>query len=95
MASLRERQLAAIRKMLGASPHVAGAEMAGPPEWKVLVYDSAGQDILAPLLNVAALREYRAIAAGLRKLWLPFSPCVSVNVLALFRHPPSAIRQPT
>ena len=74
MASLRDRQVAAIRTMLGASPEVGGADVAGPPEWKVLVYDRAGQDIIAPLMNVAYLRKGLAL--------LPLSTHTRIHVHA-------------
>ncbi|KAJ1463105.1 Sec1-like protein [Pelagophyceae sp. CCMP2097] len=47
---LRQRQLAAIRAMLGEGD-------AGPISWKVLVFDEACRDLLAPLISVNALRR--------------------------------------
>jgi len=50
-ASLRERQVEALRAMLQLQ---AGGQ---EPSWKVLVYDKTGQDILGPLLSVKELRD--------------------------------------
>ncbi|EGD75897.1 hypothetical protein PTSG_00606 [Salpingoeca rosetta] len=44
--SVRERQRRAVVQMLGS-----------PTTWKVLVYDRAGQAVLAPLMGVKELRE--------------------------------------
>eukprot|EP00048_Salpingoeca_helianthica_P016594 m.233165 g.233165 ORF g.233165 m.233165 type:complete len:626 (-) comp19003_c0_seq1:62-1939(-) len=57
--SLRARQAAAIRSMLGAAGKTRG-DVAGDDaeaSWKILVYDKFGQDILAPLLSLGELRE--------------------------------------
>ena len=35
----------------------AGGNVSSAPSWKVLVYDSIGQSILAPLFSVKELRE--------------------------------------
>ena len=56
MASIKERQLDALKQMLA----LEGGGGARPnnncePSWKVLVYDKTGQDILGPLLSVKEL----------------------------------------
>ncbi|XP_028830279.1 sec1 family domain-containing protein 1 [Denticeps clupeoides] len=55
-ASVREKQTAALRRMLNLNappPKNSAAE----PVWKVLVYDRFGQDIISPLLAVKELRD--------------------------------------
>lgn len=52
LMAVREKQLAALRAMLGGD---AAGGAAAP--WKVLVYCQAGEQIIAPLLNVGQLRE--------------------------------------
>lgn len=62
--SIRARQRTALENMLAGARGAdsengslsADADTDGTPEWKVLVYDSAGRDIIAPLLRVADLR---------------------------------------
>ncbi|XP_076819899.1 sec1 family domain-containing protein 1-like [Clavelina lepadiformis] len=54
--SIRDKQTYALKSMfnLGRGPirkHLA------EPEWKVVIYDQFGQDIISPLLSVADLRE--------------------------------------
>ena len=72
-ATLRGRQLNALRQMLRLNASGAGgggggnsaeflnggggSSSSGPPQWKVLLFDRLGQDILAPIMNVKALRE--------------------------------------
>lgn len=52
--SVRDRQRAALEEMLGACGGGAGD---GEEVWKVLVYDAAAREIIAPLLRVADLRK--------------------------------------
>lgn len=55
-ASVREKQTAALRRMLNFnSPPLKNA--AAEPVWKVLIYDRFGQDIISPLLSVKELRD--------------------------------------
>ena len=58
MASVKERQLEALKQMLSLE---GGAAARGnnncEPSWKVLIYDKTGQDILGPLLSVKELRD--------------------------------------
>ena len=61
---LKNRQLQAIERMLNLNPAagsggvgLAADASASPQDWKVLVYDAAGRDIISPLLNVAQLRK--------------------------------------
>lgn len=51
-STLRGRQLAALRQMLRLNP--TGGDS---PQWKVLLFDRLGQDLLSPVLNVKALRD--------------------------------------
>lgn len=57
--SLRDKQIANIRAMLGdqSSDAVDDIGLPNEPQWKILVYDSYGKDIVAPLLSVSQLRE--------------------------------------
>eukprot|EP00052_Salpingoeca_macrocollata_P015390 m.122607 g.122607 ORF g.122607 m.122607 type:complete len:638 (-) comp19669_c0_seq1:54-1967(-) len=55
--SIRERQSAALKKMLGAQPTAEDSDLPPQADWKVLVYDEYGQDIISPLLTVAELRD--------------------------------------
>ncbi len=60
--SLRGRQTAAVREMLrldsaATNSASAAASSAPSPQWKILLYDRLGQDLLSPILNVKALRE--------------------------------------
>ena len=54
--SLREKQIAALKRMLNfnAPPNKASS---AEPQWKVLIYDRFGQDIISPLLGVKELRD--------------------------------------
>jgi len=59
-STLLGRQVAALKAMLrldaGVDDQAAGGGLLGP-QWKVLVFDRVGQDLLSPVLNVRALRE--------------------------------------
>lgn len=56
--SLLARQTEAIRQMLTLNQVSSGGMNNGSaPMWKVLVYDSIGQSILAPIFSVKELRE--------------------------------------
>ncbi|XP_064624116.1 sec1 family domain-containing protein 1-like [Lineus longissimus] len=55
-ATIREKQTAALRRMLNfntAQSKTSSTE----PQWKVLVYDRYGQDIISPLMSVRELRD--------------------------------------
>jgi len=57
---LKAKQRAAIERMLnlnGAAPTSSLSSDHWSDQWKVLVYDRAGRDIISPLLNVAQLRR--------------------------------------
>jgi len=54
--SLLARQTEAVKQMLALN-QVSSASANGAPSWKVLVYDSIGQSILAPIFSVKELRE--------------------------------------
>lgn len=69
-STLRGRQLAAVKDMLtldSASTNGSGnASAAMPlspalhsasPQWKILLYDRLGQDLLSPIMNVKSLRD--------------------------------------
>ena len=55
MANIRDRQLAAVKCMLNLGKIVSSKGQV-EPDWKVLVYDQVGQDIISPLMSVADLR---------------------------------------
>ncbi|XP_067939392.1 sec1 family domain-containing protein 1-like [Watersipora subatra] len=54
--SVRQRQTAAIKRMLNFNQPL-GKSSNAEPEWKVLVYDHCGQDIISPLFSVKELRD--------------------------------------
>ena len=60
---LKPRQQAAVEQMLmniggGGAAGGGAVEVAEwSDQWKVLIYDTAGRDIIAPLLKVANLRR--------------------------------------
>lgn len=54
--SIRERQSVAVKRMLHFGNPITKLS-AMEPEWKVLIYDRFGQDIISPLLSVSELRE--------------------------------------
>lgn len=55
-SSLREKQILALKRMLNFNVPATKAT-ATEPQWKVLVYDRFGQDIISPLLTVKELRD--------------------------------------
>ncbi|XP_031565693.1 sec1 family domain-containing protein 1-like, partial [Actinia tenebrosa] len=55
-ASMRSRQIEALKRMLNLNQPVSKS-VAAEPAWKVLVYDRYGQDIISPLLTVKDLRD--------------------------------------
>ncbi|KAK6184523.1 hypothetical protein SNE40_006984 [Patella caerulea] len=55
-ATLREKQAAALRRMLNFNAPITKAS-SNEPQWKILVYDRFGQDIISPLLTVKELRD--------------------------------------
>ena len=56
MLSVREKQLVALKRMLNFNAPLTSS-CAAEPQWKILVYDRFGQDILSPLLTVNQLRD--------------------------------------
>ncbi|XP_074640087.1 sec1 family domain-containing protein 1-like [Tubulanus polymorphus] len=55
-ASIREKQTASLKRMLNFnSPQTKSS--VNEPQWKVLIYDRCGQDIISPLLSVKELRD--------------------------------------
>uniref|UniRef100_T1JGN0 Protein sly1 homolog n=1 Tax=Strigamia maritima TaxID=126957 RepID=T1JGN0_STRMM len=55
-ATIRERQTAALKRMLNLSVPLNKSSSV-EPVWKILIYDRCGQDIISPLLSVRELRE--------------------------------------
>uniref|UniRef100_A0A8K9UN31 Sec1 family domain-containing protein 1 n=1 Tax=Oncorhynchus mykiss TaxID=8022 RepID=A0A8K9UN31_ONCMY len=55
-ASVREKQAAALKRMLNFNTSPL-KNTAAEPVWKVLIYDRFGQDIISPLLAVKELRD--------------------------------------
>ncbi|XP_073978466.1 sec1 family domain containing Slh isoform X1 [Rhodnius prolixus] len=56
MATLREKQIGALKQMLNLNQPESKV-IAPEPVWKVLIYDRYGQDIISPLISVKELRE--------------------------------------
>ncbi|KAK3594147.1 hypothetical protein CHS0354_040923 [Potamilus streckersoni] len=54
--SIREKQIAALKRMLNFNVALTKSSSV-EPQWKILVYDRFGQDIISPLLTVRELRE--------------------------------------
>ncbi|XP_045174268.1 sec1 family domain-containing protein 1-like [Mercenaria mercenaria] len=54
--SLREKQIASLKRMLNFNIPLNKTSNV-EPQWKVLVYDRFGQDIISPLLGVKELRD--------------------------------------
>ena len=54
--AIRDKQIYAVKSMLslGQGPI---KKFASEPEWKILIYDQHGQDIISPLMSVADLRD--------------------------------------
>eukprot|EP01039_Chlorochromonas_danica_P018477 gene18477-22224_t len=61
MQSLRDKETQLLGKMLTiastAGPGHLSAAGDFSEQWKVLIYDQDGRDIISPLLNVGALRQ--------------------------------------
>lgn len=55
-ASIREKQIVALKRMLNLNAPVTKGSL-NEPSWKILVYDRFGQDIISPLLSVRELRD--------------------------------------
>ena len=55
-SNLREKQAAALKRMINFNAPQTKAN-AAEPQWKILVYDRFGQDIISPLLTVKELRD--------------------------------------
>jgi hypothetical protein len=56
-SNLRERQVAAIEKMLTISSGGFDTKEDFGDQWKVLVYDAECRDIISPLMNLGSLRQ--------------------------------------
>ena len=63
--SIRDRQISAVKTMLNLGKPLSKKTVV-EPEWKILIYDDVGQNIISPLLSVAELRSL-----GIT-LYLPF-----------------------
>ncbi|XP_032882879.1 sec1 family domain-containing protein 1 isoform X1 [Amblyraja radiata] len=55
-ASVREKQIAALKRMLNFNI-IPVKNSTTEPVWKILIYDRFGQDIISPLLSVKELRD--------------------------------------
>ncbi|XP_046367606.1 sec1 family domain-containing protein 1-like [Haliotis cracherodii] len=55
-ASVREKQIAALKRMLNFNQPQT-KQSSAEPQWKILVYDRFGQDIISPILTVKELRD--------------------------------------
>jgi len=56
VSCLRDRQIGALKRMLNFNVPVSKSSLS-EPQWKVLVYDQCGQDIISPVLSVKELRD--------------------------------------
>ncbi|KAK2141155.1 hypothetical protein LSH36_1153g00057 [Paralvinella palmiformis] len=56
-ASIREKQTAALKRMLNFNAPPTKTSLA-EPHWKVLIYDKWGEEIISPLLSVKDLRDF-------------------------------------
>ncbi|XP_040168723.1 protein sly1 homolog [Anopheles arabiensis] len=56
MATLKDRQINAIKQMLNLNQPITKA-ISAEPVWKLLIYDRVGQDIISPLISIRELRE--------------------------------------
>uniref|UniRef100_A0A1I8A5M4 Sec1 family domain-containing protein 1 n=1 Tax=Steinernema glaseri TaxID=37863 RepID=A0A1I8A5M4_9BILA len=54
--TIRSRQIAAIKQAINFNEPVPDS-LAYEPQWKVLILDKFGQDVISPLLNVKQLRD--------------------------------------
>lgn len=90
---LRDRQLASLTKMLtltGVDSILGGEDSSD--QWKVLIYDSECGDIIAPLMNISALRQkgvtLHMLVSHSPLSWLKpithFLPCPAYHMFALF-----------
>lgn len=55
-SSVREKQIGALKRMMNFNVPISKSSLS-EPQWKVLVYDHWGQDIISPLLSVKDLRD--------------------------------------
>eukprot|EP00731_Ephydatia_muelleri_P027307 Em0019g180a len=55
--TLRNKQIAALKRMLNFNAPLSKTASAKEPTWKVLIYDKQGSDIISPLLTVKDLRN--------------------------------------
>lgn len=55
--SLKDRQSGALRQMLHFGETINKKDQIFEPEWKVLIYDDVGKNIISPLLSVKQLHE--------------------------------------
>jgi hypothetical protein len=55
-ASIRDKQIGALKRMLNFNVPLSKSSLS-EPQWKVLIYDQWGQDIISPLLSVKELRD--------------------------------------
>ncbi|KAK0415603.1 hypothetical protein QR680_012021 [Steinernema hermaphroditum] len=76
--TIRSRQIAAIKQAINFNEPVPDS-LAYEPQWKVLILDKFGQDVISPLLNVKQLRDLGVtlhLLVTLRRESLPDVPAV-------------------
>lgn len=56
MVTIRTKQIDALKQMLNLNQPLPN-KILPEPEWKLLIYDRFGQDIISPLISVKELRE--------------------------------------
>ena len=94
---LKMKQAAAVERMLNLNTPAPAASFGGDQwsdQWKVLVYDRAGRDIISPLLNVAQLRRngitLHMLVGSVRSKLAGFA--CAYRALCSFQHCTSSIR---
>ncbi|CAF0707532.1 unnamed protein product [Brachionus calyciflorus] len=65
--SIRDKQIEIIKCMLNFNQPLSNSSNLDEPQWKVLVYDEFGQDIISPLLTIKELRDLGVTAYLLLK----------------------------
>ncbi|XKL67187.1 hypothetical protein PGB90_010607 [Kerria lacca] len=56
-SSIRKRQIDALKHMLNLNEPMSMYSSGQETNWKILVYDRFGQDIISPLISIKELRE--------------------------------------
>ncbi|XP_063720544.1 sec1 family domain-containing protein 1-like [Symsagittifera roscoffensis] len=54
---LRERQIVALKQLINLNAEVSKKQLAAEPQWKVLIFDRYGKEIIFSLLSIKEIRE--------------------------------------